>query len=45
MKMKNREPIYIKELKYYTKRDLLEFIDEKDFDKLLKYSILTKICI
>ena len=42
MKMKNRKPIYIKELKYYTKRDLLEFIDEKDFDKLLKYSILTK---
>ena len=41
MKMKNEEPIYLKELKYYAERDL-EFIDEKDFDKLLKYAILTK---
>ena len=40
MKMKIKEPIYIKEFKSYTKRELLEIIPEKDIDKLLKYAIL-----
>lgn len=42
MKMKNKKSIYIKELRHYTKKELLEFIDEKDIDKLLKYAILNK---
>ena len=42
MKMKNKNPIYIKELKNYTKRDLLEFISDNDLDKLLKYAIINK---
>ena len=40
--MKIKEPIHIKELKYYSKAEILEIISEKDFDKLLKYAILTK---
>ncbi|MBR5502893.1 MAG: LlaJI family restriction endonuclease [Methanobrevibacter sp.] len=39
--MKIKEPIHIKELKNYSKAEILEIISEKDFDKLLKYSILT----
>jgi hypothetical protein len=40
--MKIKEPIHIKELKQYSKAEILEKISEKDFDKLLKYAILTK---
>ena len=40
--MKIKEPIHIKELKNYSKAEILEIISEKDFDKLLKYAILTK---
>ena len=41
--MKIKEPLHIKELKHYSKAEILEKISEKDFDKLLKYAILTKI--
>ena len=40
--MKNKPHIYIKELKHYTKSELLEIITEKDIDKLLKYAIINK---
>lgn len=40
--MKIKEPIHIKELKNYSKSEILEIVSEKDFDKLLKYAILTK---
>ncbi|WP_405267803.1 LlaJI family restriction endonuclease [Methanobrevibacter sp.] len=33
---------YIQELKHYSKAEILEIIDEKSFDKLLKYAIITK---
>ena len=39
--MKNKAPIHIKELKHYTKSQLLEIISQADLDKLLKYSIIT----
>lgn len=42
MKMKKTKQIYIKELKHYSKRELLEDLQEKDLDKLLKYSIINK---
>ncbi len=40
--MKIKEPIHIKELKNYSKSEILEIVSEKDFDKLLKYAILSK---
>ena len=40
--MKKTKQIYIKELKHYSKRELLENLQEKDLDKLLKYSIINK---
>lgn len=33
--MKIKEPIHIKELKNYSKSEILEIVSEKDFDKLL----------
>lgn len=40
--MKIKQPIHIKELKNYSKSEILEIVTEKDFEKLLKYAILTK---
>lgn len=42
MKMKNKKSIYIKELRHYTKKELMEILSENDFEKLLKYSIINK---
>lgn len=40
MKMKKSKQIYIKELKQYFKRELLDILTQKDLDKLLKNSIV-----
>ena len=42
MKMKNSKQIYLKELKHYSKRELLEYITENDFEKLLEHHIINR---